>query len=101
MWSVACRRPVFAVLTRSSTQATQVVVQAAAQETAEIESLLRKSYLEVLEISPALEFSSDQFQTVRKRLEQEEKQKKNTQKEKQKSIEKLPLIKISEPTKPY
>ncbi len=85
----------FAVLTPTYLQATQAAVQAAtqaatqaAQETPEIESLLEKSYLEVLEISPALEFTPDQFQAVRKRLEQEEKQKKDTQKDKQKSIEK-------------
>ncbi len=42
-----------------------------------IDPLLQKSYLELLELAPALEFSSQQFKQVRDRLKREEKSKKD------------------------
>jgi hypothetical protein len=59
-----------------------------AQDTTSIDPLLKKSYLELLEIAPTLRFTSQQFEQTRKRLKSEEEKKKNDLKNKQKGFEK-------------
>ncbi|HEY7679224.1 MAG TPA: M48 family metalloprotease [Terriglobia bacterium] len=53
-----------------------------------IDTLLKKSYLELLELAPTLTFTSQQFEQVRKRLKSEEDRKKDDLKNKVKGFEK-------------
>lgn len=53
----------------------------------DIEPLLKKSYLELLQLAPTLRFTRQQFDQVRKRLKDEQKQKENDLKARQKQLE--------------
>ena len=58
-----------------------------------IDPLLKKSYLELLELAPTLRFTSQQFEQVRKRLKKEEGAKKNELKrQRQDFLLKLPQL---------
>jgi Zn-dependent protease with chaperone function len=52
-----------------------------------IEPLLKKPYLELLQLAPALQFTSQQFDQLRRRLKDEKKKKENDLKKKQKQLE--------------
>lgn len=64
------------------------VYATAAMEDTAIDPLLKKSYIELLELAPTLEVSSRQFDQVRNRLKNEEKAKKDELKRKADNIEK-------------
>ena len=61
---------------------------AAIDDTQSLDPLLKKPYLELLQLAPTLQFSSQQFQQVRERLKKEEKAKKDDLKRKQDDLEK-------------
>lgn len=65
-----------------------VAAAAVVEPQSSIDPLLKKSYLELLELAPTLQFSSKQFQQVRDRLKQEEKVKKDATKGTLKDFEK-------------
>ena len=60
---------------------------AAVQDASGIDPLLRKSYLELLQLAPTARFTRQQFDQVRKRLKDEQKQKENDLKEQQKRLQ--------------
>ncbi len=60
---------------------------AVVEGTESIDPLLKKSYLELLQLAPTFEFSTRQFQQVRERLKREEKSKKAGLKAKQTTFE--------------
>ena len=64
-----------------------VYAAAAIEDTSAIDALLKKSYLELLEVAPTLQFTSRQFDQVRDRLKNEEKAKKDELKRKADGIE--------------
>lgn len=57
------------------------------EPTEPLDPLLKKSYLELLELAPTLKFSSQQFEQVRKRLKKEEDAKKNELKRQRQDFE--------------
>lgn len=59
----------------------------AVEDTEGIEPLLTKSYLELLQLAPALHFTSKQFDQMRTRLKDEKKKKEDDLKKKQKQLE--------------
>ena len=65
-----------------------VYAAAAVEDTTSIDPLLKKSYIELLELAPTFEFSSRQFDQVRDRLNKEEKAKKDQLKSKEENFEK-------------
>jgi Zn-dependent protease with chaperone function len=65
-----------------------VYAAAAIEDTSGIDPLLKKPYLELLELAPTLRFTSSQFDQVRNRLENEEKAKKDQLKSKEENFEK-------------
>jgi len=65
----------------------QAAPPAAVQNAAAIEPLLKKPYLELLELAPTLRHTPQQFQEVRKRLKSEQEKKEKDLKAKQKSLD--------------
>jgi Zn-dependent protease with chaperone function len=65
-----------------------VYAAAAVEDTSGIDPLLKKPYLELLELAPTLQFTSRQFDQVRARLKDEEKAKKDQLKAKVENFEK-------------
>ncbi|MBI4460076.1 MAG: M48 family metalloprotease [Acidobacteria bacterium] len=61
---------------------------AVAQGSQSIDDLLKQPYLELLRVAPTVHFSGQQFQEFRKKLDREEKGKKDEFKTKQKNLEK-------------
>ncbi|MBI4460973.1 MAG: hypothetical protein HY648_13070, partial [Acidobacteria bacterium] len=66
----------------------QAASPAVAQGSQSIDDLLKQPYLEVLRVAPTVHFSGQQFQDLRKKLDREEKGKKDELKTKQKNLEK-------------
>jgi Zn-dependent protease with chaperone function len=60
---------------------------AALQEAAGIDPLLRKSYLELLQLAPTVNFTRQQFDQVRKRLKEEQKQREKDLENQQKRLQ--------------
>ncbi|MFH1743127.1 MAG: M48 family metalloprotease [bacterium] len=65
----------------------QAAAAPAPQDSQTIDGLLKKSYLELLQLATTVRFADKQFAEVRQRLEREEKAKKDDLKTKQKNLE--------------
>ncbi|MBI3896188.1 MAG: M48 family metalloprotease [Acidobacteria bacterium] len=80
----------FSILSAANGPYGQASIPPAAQDSQSpqsIDGLLKKSYLELLQQAPTVRFTGKQFEEVRKRLEKEEKTKKDELKTKQKNQE--------------
>jgi hypothetical protein len=71
-----------------SINAPNIYAAAAVEDTTGIDPLLKKPYLELLELAPTLQFSSRQFDQVRERLKNEEEAKEDQLKSKEGNFEK-------------
>jgi Zn-dependent protease with chaperone function len=71
-----------------STNVPNVYAAAAIEDTSDVDPLLKKPYLELLELAPTLRFTSRQFDQVRNRLKDEEKAKKDQLKSREENFEK-------------